>query len=165
MKQQHQPKLPQHNTDDLIESVEQSQETAQPPHHISSKDLSDVHKIAAKLAEELEDIPDGDLVAEVVDNAIKLLRDQTNRGDIKLINKSLKELRYALKVFAPYRDVRKISIFGSARTAEDQGDYIAAADFAKKMVEHGWMVTTGAGGGIMAAGHGGAGAEPSFGLA
>jgi hypothetical protein len=146
-------------------TIEQSQETAEPALHLGRAEIDEVHKLAAKLIEKLEDIPEGDMVGEIVANGLKLLRDQTNRGDIKLINKSLKELRYALKVFAPYRDVRKISIFGSARTAEDQGDYIAAADFAKRMVEHGWMVTTGAGGGIMAAGHGGAGADPSFGLA
>jgi len=105
------------------------------------------------------------MVAEIVANGLKLLRDQTNRGDIKLINKSFKELRYALKVFAPYRDTRKVSIFGSARTLEDHEDYRQAAIFGKKMAEAGWMVITGAGGGIMAAGHGGAGADPSFGLA
>src|SRR5205814_6379663 len=67
-------------------------------------------------------------------------------------------------VFAPYRDVRKVSIFGSARTPESHGDYLAAAEYGKQMAQQGWMVITGAGGGIMAAGHGGAGAEPSFGL-
>ena len=96
---------------------------------------------------------------------IKLLRDQTNRGDIKLINKSFKELRYALKIFAPYRDFRKVSIFGSARTPEHHDDYQQAARFGKIMADAGWMVITGAGGGIMAAGHGGAGEDPSFGLA
>ncbi len=64
------------------------------------------------------------MVGEIVANALKLLRDDNNRGDIKLLNKSLKELRYALKVFAPYRDVRKVSIFGSARTPESHDDYV-----------------------------------------
>jgi uncharacterized protein (TIGR00730 family) len=127
--------------------------------------LDGVHQTANLLMEQLSAVPDGDMVGEIVANALKLLRDQTNRGDIKLINKSLKELRYALKVFAPYRDVRKVSIFGSARTAENHADYLAAAEFGKAMVKAGWMVITGAGGGIMAAGHGGAGADPSFGLA
>jgi uncharacterized protein (TIGR00730 family) len=152
-------------TDDTIESVEQSQESAQPPHHVPEQRLAGVTTIADQLAAELADLPDGDLVAEIVYNSVKLLRDQTNRGDIKLINKSLKELRYAMKVFAPYRDVRKVSIFGSARTKETAPDYIAASEFGRKMADAGWMVITGAGGGIMAAGHGGAGAEPSFGLA
>jgi uncharacterized protein (TIGR00730 family) len=127
--------------------------------------LTKVHEHANALLEELEKVSDGDMVGEIVANALKLLRDNTNRGDIKLINKSFKELRYALKIFAPYRDVRKVSIFGSARTLENHDDYIAASRFGKLMADAGWMVITGAGGGIMAAGHGGAGKDPSFGLA
>jgi len=147
------------------ENLEQSQESTESPTQLSRADLDGVHQTANILIEQLAKVPDGDMVGEIVANALKLLRDQTNRGDIKLINKSLKELRYALKIFAPYRDVRKVSIFGSARTAADHADYAAAAAFGKGMAEAGWMVITGAGGGIMAAGHGGAGADPSFGLA
>jgi uncharacterized protein (TIGR00730 family) len=146
-------------------AVEQSQESIASPVRLSRSELDGVHQTASKLIDELERIPDGDLVGEIIANALKLLRDQTNRGDIKLINKSYKELRYAMKVFAPYRDTRKVSIFGSARTPERHGNYIAAAEFARQMADSGWMVITGAGGGIMAAGHGGAGADPSFGLA
>src|SRR5437763_16444411 len=147
------------------ENLEQSQESSESPTQLSRQDLDGVHHIANELIEQLAKVPDGDMVGEIVANALKLLRDQTNRGDIKLINKSLKELRYALKLFAPYRDVRKVSIFGSARTPETHPDYKQAADFAKTMAAAGWMVITGAGGGIMAAGHGGAGADPSFGPA
>ena len=147
------------------EKLEQSQESTEAPTRLSRSDLDGVHQTANLLMEQLSAVPDGDMVGEIVANALKLLRDQTNRGDIKLLNKSLKELRYALKVFAPYRDVRKVSIFGSARTAENHADYLAAAEFGKAMVKAGWMVITGAGGGIMAAGHGGAGPDPSFGLA
>jgi len=144
---------------------EQSQETTEAPHVLSRADLEPIHGLASELIERLRKIPDGDMVGEIIANGLKLLRDQTNRGDIKLINKSFKELRYALKIFAPYRDIRKVSIFGSARTNESHEDYRQAAEFGKKMVGAGWMVITGAGGGIMAAGHGGAGPEPSFGLA
>ena len=115
-------------SDNTAESVEQSQETIQQPHVASKADLSVVHKLATQLISELEDVPDGDMVGEIIDNALKLLRDQTNRGDIKLINKSFKELRYALKIFAPYRETRKVSIFGSARTPEADADYKSAAD-------------------------------------
>ncbi len=152
-------------TGDAEEIIEQSQETAAPPHHLTPADLAKVNGMADQLVAELKNVPDGDLVGEVVENALKLLRDKTNRGDIKLLNKSLKELRYALRIFSPYRDTRKVSIFGSARTPETHEEYKAAAIFGKKMADAGWMVITGAGGGIMAAGHGGAGADPSFGLA
>src|SRR5690349_1479951 len=151
--------------DSQYNNIEQSTETAEAPLSDSRADLRAVHELAAPLLAELNKLPDGDLVGEIVANALKLLRDQTNRGDVKLIDKSFKELRYALKIFAPYRDVRKVSIFGSARTLESHGDYRQAAEFAKQMAAAGWMVVTGAGGGIMAAGHGGAGADPSFGLA
>lgn len=146
-------------------SIEQSQETAQPVFVVSREQLSDVHRLAGQLIDELKGIHDGDLIGEILATSMKLLRDRTNRGDVKLIAKSVAELRYALKIFAPYRDFHKVSIFGSARTPESRDDYLQAADFGRKMAASGWMVITGAGGGIMAAGHGGAGAEPSFGLA
>ncbi len=152
-------------SDNVVENIEQSQETTEPAHVVRKSDLTRVTRHAMELLNELQKTPDGDMVGEIIANALKLLRDQTNRGDIKLFNKSFKELRYALKVFAPYRETRKVSIFGSARTIEDHDEYKAASQFGKEMAKRGWMVITGAGGGIMAAGHGGAGADPSFGLA
>lgn len=147
------------------EDIEQSQETVQPPTQLTREQVTPVHDAAIPLLKALEQIPDGDIVSELVTNALKLLRDQTNRGDMKLINTTLKEMRYSLKVFAPYRDIRKCSIFGSARTPEDHPDYVSALEMGKRLADAGWMVITGAGGGIMAAGHGGAGPGPSFGLA
>lgn len=106
-----------------------------------------------------------DLLADMLVTLCRLARDNANRGDVKMMHKALAELRYGLKVFAPYREVRKISIFGSSRTPETHPDYKAAEEFARQMCASGWMVITGAGGGIMRAGHGGAGAEASFGVA
>ena len=153
------------NSDNISDNLEQSQETLAPAFVASTASLNAINRHADHLIEALQEVPDGDMVAEIVANGLKLLRDQTNRGDIKLINKSFKELRYALKIFAPYRETRKVSIFGSARTPEKDPDYLQAAALGKAMADAGWMVITGAGGGIMAAGHGGAGPEPSFGLA
>ncbi len=151
--------------ENIGDNLEQSQESSQRPQVIPREELVHIQRMAEKLVDELTEVPNGDMVGEMVLNALKLLRDKTNRGDVKLLNKSFKELRYALKVFAPYREQRKVSIFGSARTLEDHHDYRQAAQFGRAMAKAGWMVITGAGGGIMAAGHGGAGAEPSFGLA
>ncbi len=95
---------------------------------------------------------------------IRLEADKTARGDLKLLSRSLRELRYAFKVFRPYRRRRKVTIFGSARTRPDHPDYQAAESLAKKMAGHGWMIITGAGGGIMEAGNKGAGREASMGL-
>jgi uncharacterized protein (TIGR00730 family) len=144
---------------------EPTHQSTQPPVSVSRADLEQVHQTANILIGQLSQVPDGDLVGQMVANALLLLRNQTNRGDLKLINKSLQEMRYALKVFAPYRLVRKVSIFGSARTLESHADYNQAAAFGRAMAQAGWMVITGAGGGIMAAGHGGGGPEASFGLA
>ena len=104
-----------------------------------------------------------DLVGDVIENALKLLTDVQARGDARVIQTAVRELRYAFKLFAPHAKVRKVTIFGSARTAPSKQEYQQAVDFAKRIADAGWMVITGAGPGIMQAGHEGAGAERSFG--
>ncbi len=106
-----------------------------------------------------------DLLAEMMVTICRLARDGASRGDLKLLSKVFKELRYAFKVFAPYRRIRKVSIFGSSRTPVDHPDYVQADRFARRMRQERWMVITGAGDGIMRAGHVGAGREASFGVA
>ena len=76
----------------------------------------------------------------------------------------MRELRYAFRIFAPYADKRKVTIFGSARTAPSRPEYQQAAEFGRKMAEAGFMIITGAGPGIMQAGHEGAGPQNSFGV-
>lgn len=105
-----------------------------------------------------------DLLFEMIVSALRLTRENDDRGDIKLINAALKELRYSMGVFAPYKDTRKLSIFGSARTPTDHPNYQAAVQLGAAIAERGWMVITGAGPGIMAAGVEGAGSEDSFGV-
>ena len=95
--------------------------------------------------------------------AVRLTRDPADRGEMKLVNAALKEFAYSFQVFRPWRGHRKVSIFGSARTTPEEGVYEYTRQFAKAMAEQNWMVITGAGPGIMAAGHEGAGAEKSFG--
>jgi uncharacterized protein (TIGR00730 family) len=95
---------------------------------------------------------------------MKLHEDGALSGDLKVTNTALKELRYAYKVFAPYRDVRKVTVFGSARTLPTASAAMAALMFGRRMVDEGWMVITGAGAGIMGAAQEGAGGERSFGL-
>ena len=103
-------------------------------------------------------------VADIVENALKLLTDVRDRGDVRVIQTATRELRYAFRVFAPYADKRKVTLFGSARTAPTKPEYQQALDFAKKMTQAGFMTITGAGPGIMQAGHEGAGPENSFGV-
>jgi uncharacterized protein (TIGR00730 family) len=104
-------------------------------------------------------------VAEMIATNLKFLRDGADTGQLKLVTSALKEMRYAYRVFNRYRGVRKISIFGSARTAEGHPDYAAAKRFGELIAAEGWMAITGAGGGIMKAGHEGPSREASFGLA
>jgi len=110
------------------------------------------------------DSGDAEYVRQIVVSAIRLMRDGASRGDLKLINHTLKELRHSFRVFAPYRQLRKVAIFGSARTAADHPDWKQAYDFAERMAAAGWMTITGAGDGIMGAAQGGAGREASFGV-
>ena len=102
---------------------------------------------------------------DVMITGLKLAGDGTTTGEALLIDRALRELRYALNVFRPYAETPKISVFGSARTPEDHPDYRAAVAFSRRIAEDGWMVITGAGDGIMRAGHGGAGRAASFGVA
>ena len=104
-----------------------------------------------------------DLVADIIENALKLMRDVEHRGDVRVIQTALRELRYAFKLFAPYSATRKVTIFGSARIAPTKVEYQQAVEFARLSADAGWMVITGAGPGIMQAGHEGAGLEKSFG--
>jgi uncharacterized protein (TIGR00730 family) len=102
-------------------------------------------------------------VADIIENALKLLKDIKDTGDIRVIQTAVRELRYAYRLFAPYSKVRKVTMFGSARTAPSRQEYQQAVEFGKKIVQAGFMVITGAGPGIMQAGHEGAGPENSFG--
>ncbi len=106
---------------------------------------------------------DSDLLTEMLTSCFRVAKDRSDRGEMKLVNAALKEFAYSFKVFKAYRGVHKISIFGSSRSDQDDPNYECARIFAEAMAEQGWMVITGAGPGIMEAGHEGAGAERSFG--
>jgi hypothetical protein len=121
-------------------------------------------KIAELVTEVGADERTAELIVQIVMTGLLLVRDQASRLDLKIINAALKEMRYAFKVFAPYRDSRKVSVFGSARTRPGDPDYEQARNFGTRIAERGWMVVTGAGPGSMAAANEGAGAAQSFGV-
>ncbi len=118
-----------------------------------------------RLLDEYAPCENEDLLFQMVVTICRLAADDSDRGDLKLLNHALKELRYGFKVFAPYTDIRKVSMFGSARTPVDHPRYLEAKKFAGLIQKNGWMVITGAGDGIMRAGHHGATRESSFGVA
>ncbi len=107
---------------------------------------------------------DVDQLFEILVSAVRLAGDGADRLDLKITNAALKEMREAFKVFAPYRDVPKVTIFGSARTLPDDPLYLQTRDLAGSLAGAGWIVVTGAGPGIMAAGAEGAGPEHSIGV-
>ncbi len=105
-----------------------------------------------------------ELIERIRESADKLAKDKTSRGDLKILSRTLRELRYAFKVFTPYRHLRKVTVFGSARTVPEHRSYLQAVEFGRAMAKHQWLVVTGAASGIMEAGHVGAGREHSMGL-
>jgi uncharacterized protein (TIGR00730 family) len=96
------------------------------------------------------------LLREILTTAVKLGLESGDREDLKLVNSTLKELRYSFKVFAPYRHKKKAVIFGSARSENTSAEYKMAEEFARKLTEKGYMVVTGGGPGVMEAGNKGA---------
>ena len=105
-----------------------------------------------------------DLIQRIKESADKLAQDRTSRGDLKILSRTLAELRYAFKVFSPYRWHRKVTVFGSARTRPEEPAYQQAVRFGEAIAKHDWLVVTGAASGIMEAGHRGAGREHSMGV-
>src|SRR6476661_5566700 len=132
------------------------------PRYRTGDDVLDQH--VAALVDEVSDGADADLIFELVTSALRLARDGADRGDLKIANAALKEMRHAFHVFAPYRAARKVAIFGSARTQPEDPLYRQTRDFAAAIAERDWMVVTGAGPGIMEAGIEGAGPDQAFGV-
>jgi len=123
-----------------------------------------VDQLVASAEEVHGESEDPEIIRQIVTTAIRFMRDRIPRGDLRLVNNALKELRHALYIFGDYAHCRKVSVFGSARTKPDHPDWQAAHAFSERIVKEGWMVITGAGDGIMGAAQGGAGREKSFGV-
>jgi uncharacterized protein (TIGR00730 family) len=105
-----------------------------------------------------------DLIGQIIYSSLKMLRDEYDLGQIKLMTRAFKEMRYAYRVFNEHRTGRCVSIFGSARTPVDHPDYRAAKAFSSAISAQGWVCMTGAANGIMQAGLEGAQKGSSFGL-
>ncbi len=124
-------------------------------------------EIAGKIKELADEVAEGrqaELVGELIETALRLGRDKASIADMKLFNRAMREMRYAANVFSKFPGRRKVAIFGSARTRSDVDEFIQAREFARRIVQEGFMVITGGGDGIMGAAQQGAGAENSFGL-
>jgi uncharacterized protein (TIGR00730 family) len=105
-----------------------------------------------------------DLVVSMFETLVGMARVDSDLLDLKIVDTALKEMTEAFEVFRPWRAVRKVTMFGSARTAPDDPIYVLARELAHRLAEEGWMIVTGAGPGIMAAGTEGAGRDRAFGV-
>ncbi|MEI6034703.1 MAG: TIGR00730 family Rossman fold protein [Verrucomicrobiae bacterium] len=105
-----------------------------------------------------------ELISDLIETSLQLGQDRAGIAELKLMSRALREMRYASRVFSGYHGIRKVAVFGSARTKPEAEEYKLAKLFAQKMVEKEFMVITGGGVGIMGAAQEGAGAEKSFGL-
>ncbi len=118
----------------------------------------------AQLLQELGVSKDFRISEAFVSEVIGLITDDPHTLDLKIASAAITEMRDAFAMFAPYRGVPKVSIFGSARTKPDDPLYEQTRQVARQLAQAGWMVVTGAGPGIMQAGMEGAGVERSIGV-
>ena len=140
-------------------------ESKRRPYQIKNEELrAMVDDLVVKAESIYGELEDSELLRQMFTTSVRFVRDRIARGDLRLVNNALKELRHALYIFGDYSNIRKVAVFGSARTTPDHPDWQKAHEFAEKIVHEGWMVITGAGDGIMGAAQGGAGREQSFGV-
>jgi len=123
-----------------------------------------VDKTIDLLMKQAKGIHQPEIIREMILAALKAGQEDGEKADLKLMNATLKEMRFTTKVFSPYRDVKKVTVFGSARTKPEETLYAMARDLGQKLVESKYMVITGGGPGIMQAVNEGAGPENSFGV-
>jgi uncharacterized protein (TIGR00730 family) len=128
------------------------------------KDNGPVDEVIQHLVDLVGDIRRPEIVREMILASLKAGQEDDGRVDMKLMNTSLKEMRFTAKAFRPYRHNKKVTVFGSARTRPGDTAYKMASLLGQKLANSGYMVITGGGPGIMQAVHEGAGPEYSFGV-
>ncbi len=168
---ENQEQTPQHNRQELDPPITPLAPPVGVPPEKPSVRRADDPTIGARLDELIAEVGgqpgsfNARMIRDLLTTGLKLIPDGRDTGELKLITTAIKELRYAYRVFGQYAVPHKVSIFGSARTPPGHPDYAAARDFGRLMAEAGWMIITGAGDGIMKAGHEGPGRQASFGVA
>ncbi len=127
-------------------------------------DNGPIEEVIAQLMAQSGGIRRPGLIREMILTSLKAGQEDDGGVNLKLMNTTLKELRYTAKVFGAYADKKKVSVFGSARTLPDRTTYKTAFLLGRKLAERDYMVITGGGAGIMQAVNEGAGPEHSFGI-
>ena len=129
------------------------------------KDLTRFKKDLVELMEDrVEKGAEDEIFYDMLCNIGQLRQEKLDIFELRLLDSAFNELRYAMKVFKPYRDIPKAAVFGSARRPANHEEFRLAAEFGKKLSKKGWMIITGGASGIMEAAMVGAGAAKSFGL-
>ena len=127
-------------------------------------DLSTLKNDLITTNDKLPTMENGKWIQRALESILRLAETEIDRLDWKILSASIGDMERAFEIFYPYRHIRKVAVFGSARTPDTAIEYQLAYDFAQLITQQGFMTITGAGGGIMAAANAGAGAEHSFGL-
>lgn len=122
----------------------------------------EIDALIDQLVAKAEEVHHAGLVREMIISALKAGQETSYLADLKMLNNTMKEMRYTNKVFSPYRHRKKVTIFGSARTEPSEPIYQTCVQFSRELAARGYMIITGGGGGIMQAGNEGAGSENSF---
>jgi len=131
---------------------------------MNPEDLESLQTSLESLLTALPALKHHELIRQALMTIARMANEEISRLDWKILNASLLDMERAFRIFYPYRHVRKVAIFGSARMQASAPEYQVAVDFAQRIAQQGFMVLTGAGGGIMEAGNQGAGSDQSFGL-
>ena len=131
--------------------------------HIGTTGDERIDEAIAMLVESV-DCDNPNHLKEMMTTAVRVATGPVHKADFMMMNRAMKELEKTGEMFAPYKDRRKVTIFGSARTPQDHPAYFATEVFAKAMAAKNWMTITGGGPGIMEAGNKAAGKENTFGL-
>ena len=131
--------------------------------YVKDPRLPEIHSLISSYGGDPKSF-EGELVTQLIQTSLRMITEGHDHGQLKLMNRALKEMRYAYRIFNRHPGDRRVSIFGSARTPEEHPDYHAAKQFATEMGKHGWNCMTGAANGIMKAGLEGPHPETTFGL-
>lgn len=130
---------------------------------LSDEKRAELEQLAQRVIQQLEGVPHEDLIHRLLTSVLRMSSDN-RRADLKIAASTLEEMEHAFDILERFYHRRKVSIFGSARSATDSDIYLQAREFSHLMAVKGYMVITGAGPGVMAAGNEGAGRHNSFGL-
>jgi len=128
------------------------------------KQTASLQQTLTELVGQISDLESGELIQQILMTLVRMSKGDLDYSDWKILKSTVQDMERGFQTFSSYHHVRKIAIFGSARIESSHLEYQMAIEFARRVVEQGFMVITGAGGGIMQAGNEGAGAAHSFGL-